>query len=110
MNSTIAIDFDGVIHKYSKGWLDGSIYDEPNEGCFEALQELFNLGYELVIYTCRANDPVGAEQMAVWMQEQMKKTNTAFNFSYTAYKPVAKCYIDDRAIRFLNWRDTLNYF
>lgn len=36
----IAIDFDGVIHKYSKGWQDGSIYDEPFSGVFEAIEEL----------------------------------------------------------------------
>ena len=31
-NTQIGIDFDGVIHKNSKGFHDGTIYDEPIEG------------------------------------------------------------------------------
>ena len=51
--NTIAIDFDGVIHKNSKGYHDGSIYDEPLEGTKEALKYLSEK-YKLVIFTCKA--------------------------------------------------------
>ena len=37
-NNQIAIDFDGVIHKNSKGYYDGTIYDEPVEGSLEAIK------------------------------------------------------------------------
>jgi len=33
----IAVDFDGVIHKYSKGWHNGQIYDGPVPGCYDAM-------------------------------------------------------------------------
>ena len=36
-NNQIAIDFDGVIHKSSKGFFDGTVYDKPMEGVKEAL-------------------------------------------------------------------------
>ena len=36
----IAIDFDGVIHKNSKGFHDGTIYDEPIEGVIKGLDYL----------------------------------------------------------------------
>jgi len=37
--NTIAVDFDGVIHQYSKGWEDGSIYDKPVKGVRQALMK-----------------------------------------------------------------------
>jgi len=43
---TVAIDFDGVLHRYSEGWKDGQIYDEPVEGSREALQAMKDLGVE----------------------------------------------------------------
>ena len=42
MRKNIVFDFDGVIHKYSKGWQDGSIYDEPVEGIAKVINALHN--------------------------------------------------------------------
>jgi len=50
---TIAIDFDGVIHKYSKGWQDGEIYDSPVEGAIKAINQLLFDGYSVFIFSTR---------------------------------------------------------
>ena len=50
----LAIDFDGVIHKSSKSFHDGTIYDNPIDGVEEALKKL-SKDYTLIIYTCKAN-------------------------------------------------------
>jgi len=36
----IGIDFDGVIHKNSKGFYDGTVYDKPVSGAKEALEKI----------------------------------------------------------------------
>ena len=34
--NNIAIDFDGVIHTFDKGWNDGTCYGDPIPGSIEA--------------------------------------------------------------------------
>ncbi len=60
--STVAVDFDGVIHAYSRGWQDGSIYDPPLPGAVEALQALM-AEHAVVVITTR--EP---EQVMPWLE------------------------------------------
>lgn len=59
--ATLAVDFDGVIHAYSRGWQDGSIYDDPMPGAIEGLRAL-QRSYAVFIHTTR--DP---EQVLPWL-------------------------------------------
>ena len=36
--NNVAIDFDGVIHDFDKGWHDGTCYGEPLPGSIEAIK------------------------------------------------------------------------
>ena len=51
----LCIDFDGVVHAYSEGFKDGTIYDDPMEGVREAL-ELLSQKYKLICWSARLND------------------------------------------------------
>tara|TARA_R110001592_G_C13176065_1_gene750337 strand:+ start:79 stop:1065 length:987 start_codon:yes stop_codon:yes gene_type:complete len=102
----IGIDFDGVIHKCSKGFYDGTIYDKPIEGSFEALADL-SKNYTIIIYTCKAkpdrglvNGKNGAQLVWDWLE---KHNMSQFISKVTAEKPRAVFYIDDKAINFSSW-------
>ena len=108
----IAIDFDGVIHKNSKGFYDGTIYDEPIDGVKKSLQYL-SKNYILVIYSCKANpsrpkinNKTGIELIWEWLDKYDLKEYIN-DISYK--KPNAKYYIDDKAIRFSNWETTTGF-
>lgn len=60
---TIALDFDGVIHKYSKGWQDGSIYDKPFDGVFEKIRLLMDEGFAVFVLSTRR-----PSQIKEWLQ------------------------------------------
>lgn len=59
--STVAFDFDGVIHTYEKGWHDGTIYGEPVEGIFDLI-EYTMAQHAVFVHTTR--DP---QQVAHWI-------------------------------------------
>lgn len=110
INSTIAIDFDGVLHKNSKGYHDGTIYDDPVEGTKSALSYLVKK-YKLVIYTCKSkpdkpliNRKTGTELIEEWL---VRHDLDQYISEVTHEKPRAKYYIDDNAIRFTNWEEVL---
>ena len=114
MNKIIAVDFDGVIHKYSKKWHDGSIYDVPIDGCKDALQKLKDDGCYILIYTTRAYDKFIGGKFQKNQVEEIKnylvKHNIPFDKIYTGKgKPLCKLFIDDNAIRFDgDWNKTVS--
>lgn len=106
----VGIDFDGVIHKCSKGFYDGTIYDDPVDGAAEALEYLSSK-YTVIIYTCKAradrglvNGKTGTELIWEWLQ---KHDLARFISKVTAEKPRARFYVDDKAYRFTSWEDIL---
>jgi len=125
---TIAVDFDGVIHRYSKGWSDGTCYDIAVPGAFEAIRSLMETHNVFILSTRNPHD------IKDWFENQ-------FRFDYhgngypspfelevipndredpfwqkegvlgiTNRKFVCIAIIDDRAIRFTNWNDIRKYW
>ncbi len=112
---TVAIDFDGVIHKYSEGWKDGSIYDDPMPGAFDAIREI-QKNYNVVIFTTRSRQDVcnwmirhGFDAMVDNIPEgEFKAWNVLGTILVTNRKFAAIVYIDDRGYRFNSWQETMH--
>jgi len=112
--ATVAVDFDGVIHTYDRGWQDGSIYGEFMPGAVEGLTRLMQR-YAVFIHTSRK-----PRQVARWIER-----NSGYGIECTTRVPrkgfwtergyllvtnrklPAVAYIDDRGIRFHNWAQAL---
>lgn len=109
-SSTIAIDFDGVIHSFELGFHDGTIYGTPIPGSIESLEKI-SKKYRIVLYTAKAkkdrpliNGKTGTELVWEWLK---KYDIDKYIDEITAEKPRAICYIDDKAISFVNWDQTM---
>jgi hypothetical protein len=107
---TVAVDFDGVIHTYDKGWHDGTIYGEFVDGAVIGLTRLMQR-YAVFVHTSRS-----ARDVARWIEDR-----SGHGFECTTHVPrsgfwnqqgcllvtnrklPAVAYIDDRAVRFVDW-------
>lgn len=101
------IDLDQTIHKYSKGYQNGEIYDGVFDGAKEVIDWLKRQGYEIVIFTTRASEENAKElggnhnDQIKKISQWLKKHNIYFD-KITAEKLAADFYIDDKAIHIPN--------
>jgi hypothetical protein len=102
----LCIDFDGVIHRYSKGCQGGKIYDPPTEGFFDWAARA-QKHFRLVIYSSRSNEDEGRLAMGQWLVDHLHKWGgEVIAFEIAASKPPAWLTIDDRALTFTgDWLD-----
>jgi len=110
LTDTIAIDFDGVIHKNSKGYHDGTVYDEPVEGAIEAIKRL-SAKYTIMLYTFKGHPerPIvdgkdGIQGTWEWLDKYGIRDCVQ---DIVWGKPNAKIYIDDKGYKFESWSKTL---
>jgi len=101
------IDLDGTIHKYSKGYQDGSLYDDVFDGAREVINWLRDNGFNIVIFTTRASvrnaeeTNTNLEQQIEEIKNYLRKHNIYFD-EITGDKLAADFYIDDKAIHIPN--------
>lgn len=108
MKPNLLIDFDGVIHRYSKGVYNQKLYDIPVHGAKEFIDSVKDK-YRIVVFTARltsfdimnASNRVSKEDIEEWMNK--------YNIYYdevTGQKLPAVAYIDDMGIEFTgNWNN-----
>lgn len=103
----LALDFDGVMHRYSQGWQDGTIYDVATPGLFNFLDRAVE-DFHVVVYSSRSGSRQGISAMVEWLTDRQKEwmamggklKSKALPIEFCDEKPPAWLTLDDRALTF----------
>jgi hypothetical protein len=106
---TIAVDFDGCIHSYDKGWCEGELYGTVVPGFFEWLFRV-NDQFHVVVHSSRGGNAGHVKAMRAWLQDHYLRWRemqqrpgdypVGHGLEIVAEKPPAWITIDDRCVRF----------
>lgn len=101
---TVAVDFDGVLHPYTEGWVGSVPADEPPmPGARDFLRRLIESGYRIVVFSTRCDHEDGLVGTRNWL---LAHGLLGFIDDVTCQKPAAVAYVDDRAVPFVgDWAD-----
>jgi hypothetical protein len=122
MAKTLAIDFDDTIYDWAAVKAkEPSDFDRhksinnielghPLPNAKESLEKFKQLGYFIIIYSCRPfykSDNENIEYCQVNMMKQwLKDNNVPYDMIWDKLgKPVANLYIDDKGWRFQGWQE-----
>lgn len=75
----LALDFDGIIHKSSKGWQDGSIYDEQVPGAIAFITEMM-WKHQWSVFIMSTRD---SYQIKEWFEKVIFQPNQEVPFKVT---------------------------
>jgi hypothetical protein len=65
----LAIDFDGVIHDYKRGWSRGQLYGHATPGFFDWYLHT-SRKFEIIIHSSRFEDAAGIETVRAWLDRE----------------------------------------
>jgi len=114
---TLCMDFDGVLHSYTSGWLYANfIPDPPVPGAMQFLHDAIDK-FNVVIFSSRSHQEGGVTAMRMWLEFWARRelpndeasgyaANKVINAlawnkdAWPTVKPAAFISIDDRGLTF----------
>jgi hypothetical protein len=103
----IAVDFDGVVNPYGRGWQGGALYeDHTTPGWWAWLGRVTAAGFRVVIHSSRFDSRKAEEEAIRWLEDCFRRecgpheVGLLAGLEFSAVKPPAWITVDDRCVRF----------